>query len=108
MRWFDTVAPPTPSAPSTSTPSSSLSGVTLKDIMVQLQHMDACLDTPSDELCQVNTRVRRIARCQAKMGGYTMPSTPIAPVDESDTNDADSDDEDDGDASSPNDDEMST
>ena len=42
------------------------------------------------------------------MGGYTMPSTPVAPVDESDADDADSDDEDDGDASSPSDDEMST
>ena len=37
------------------------------------------------------------------MGGYTMPSTIVAPADESD-----SDDEDDGDASSPNDDNMST
>ena len=73
--------------------------------------MDAHLDTLSDELCQVNTRVGRIARRQAKMGGYTMPSTPVAPADESDANDdddADSDDEDDGDASSPSDDEMST
>ena len=76
--------------------------------MVQLQRMDARLDTLSDELCQVNTRVGRIARRQAEMGGYTMPSTHVAPADESDANDADSDDEDDGDASSPNDDEMST
>ena len=48
------------------------------------------------------------------MGGYTMPSTLVAPADKSDAddanddNDADSDDEDDGDASSPSDDEMST
>ena len=43
------------------------------------------------------------------MGGYTMPSTPVAPMDESDTDDdADFDDEDDGNASSPSDDEMST
>ena len=49
------------------------------------------------------------------MGGYTMPSTPVASADESDrSDDADDDDaiafddEDDGDASSPSDDEMST
>ena len=76
--------------------------------------MDAHLDTLSDELCQVNTRVGRIARRQAEMGGYTMPSTLVAPADKSDVDDAnddddaDSDDEDDGDASSPSDDEMST
>ena len=44
--------------------------VTLEDIMVQLQRMDTRLDTLSDELCQVNTRVCRIARRQAEMGGY--------------------------------------
>ena len=84
--------------------------------MVQLQRMDACLDTLNDELCQVNTHVGCIARRQAKMGGYTMPSTPVALADESDVDDADNDndnaiasnDEDDGDASSPIDDEMST
>ena len=83
--------------------------------------MDALLDTLSDELCQVNTCIGRIARRQAEMGGYTMPSTPVAPVDESDADDvaddddanfddedADFDDEDGGDASSPSNDEMST
>ena len=78
--------------------------------------MDARLDTLSDELCQVNTRVSRIAQRQAKMGGYTKPSTPVALADESDIDDVDNDndnaiasnDKDDGDASSPNDDEMST
>ena len=102
-------APPTPFAPSTSTLSSSTSGVTLEDIMAQFQGMDAHLDTLSDELCQVNTRVGRIARCQVEMGGYTMPSTPVASADESDADDATaSDDKDDGDASSPSDDKMST
>ena len=71
--------------------------------MAQLQRMDARLDILSDELCQVNTCVRCIAQCQAEMGGYTMPSTPMAPADESDA-----DDDVDGNASSPNDDEMST
>ena len=81
--------------------------------MVQLQRMDACLDTLNDELCQVNTHVGCIARRQVEMGGYTMPSTLVALADESDANDADDDattfdDEDDGDASSPSNDEMST
>ena len=49
------------SAPSTSTPSSSASGVTLKAVMAQLKCMNSRLDTLSDELCQVNTRVGRIA-----------------------------------------------
>ena len=52
---------PTPFAPSPSALSFSLSGVTLEDIMAQLQCMDAHLDTFNDELCQVNTRVGRIA-----------------------------------------------
>ena len=71
--------------------------------MAQLQRMDARLNTLSDELCQVNTCVGRIARRQAEMGGYTMPSTLVAPADKSDADDdddADSDDKDDGDASS--------
>ena len=83
--------------------------------MTHLQRMDARLDILSDELCQVNTRVGRIAQRQAEMGGYTMPSTPVASADKSDeSNSADdddattSDDEEDGDASSPSDDEMST
>ena len=42
-------------------PSSSAGGVTLEAIMAQLVCMDARLDTLSDELCQVNTRVGRIA-----------------------------------------------
>ena len=109
-RWSGTTTPPTPSAPSTSAPSSSTSEVTLEDIMAQLQHMDAHLDTLSDELCQVNTRIGRIARHQVEMGDYTTPSTPVASANESDgSNSADaSDDEDNGDASSPSNDEMST
>ena len=39
-----------------------MSGVTLEDIMAQLQRMDAHLDTFNDELCHMNTRVGRIAR----------------------------------------------
>ena len=61
-RQFGSTAPLTPSAPSISAPSSSASGVTIDVIMAQLQRMDACLDTLTNELCQVNTRVGRIAR----------------------------------------------
>ena len=65
LRQSDSAAPPsrsTPSrfAPSASVPSSS-SDVTLGDIMAQLQHMDARLDTLSTELYQVNIHVGRIA-----------------------------------------------
>ena len=73
-------------------------------------HIDAHLNTLSDELCQVNTSVGRIAWQQAAMGGftaYTSPS-PLASEDESnDGSDSDNADEDDG-ASLPSDDEMST
>ena len=61
-RWSGMAAPPTPSAPSTSDPSTSVGGVTLDAIMAQLQRMDARLDTLSLELYQVNTHVGRIAR----------------------------------------------
>ena len=46
--------------------------------------MDARLDSFSDELCQVNTRVGRIAWQQARLGGFaTSPSpSPEASVDE--------------------------
>ena len=62
-RWpqTKTVTPPTSTAPSTSASSSSAGGVTLEAIMAQLICMDARLDTLSDELCQVNTCVGRIA-----------------------------------------------
>ena len=64
LKWpqTETVTPPASSTPSTSAPSSSVGGVTLEVVMAQLQHMDAGLDTLSDELCQVNTCVGRIAR----------------------------------------------
>ena len=54
--------PPASFAPFTSAPSSSASGVTLEVIIAQFQRMDARLDTLNDELCQVNTRVGRIAQ----------------------------------------------
>ena len=44
--------------------------------MAQLVCMDARLDTLSDELCQVNTYVGRIARQQAAMGGFVASPPP--------------------------------
>ena len=77
--------------------------------MAQLQHIDACLDTLSDELCQVNTRVSHIARRQARLSGFIeFPSpSPKASEDEDDDGDSDNDDDDkDEDTSQPTDDEM--
>jgi len=76
--------------------------------MAQLMCMDAHLDTLSDELCQMNTRVGHIARQQTVMGGFTASSSPSpqALEDESDDGyDSDDADEDDG-ASSSGDEEM--
>ena len=42
--------PPAPTIPSTSTPSSSMSGVALEAVMAQLQCIDAHLDTLTTEL----------------------------------------------------------
>ena len=78
--------------------------------MAQLVRMDARLDTLSDELCQVNTRVDRIAWQQAAMGGFIVASSLSPPTSEDESDDgsgSDAADEDDG-ASLPNDDEMST
>ena len=83
--------------------------------MAQLQRMDACLDTLSTDLYQVNVRVGRIARRQATMGGFAPEATPSPPPpmasdsEDEDANDGDDDDasnHDDGDASFTN--EMST
>ena len=84
--------------------------------MAQLQRMDACLDTLSAKLYQVNVSVGCIAQRQATMGGFapeaSFPPPPVASdsdfVDEDDDDGDDDDafDYDDGDASST--DEMST
>ena len=83
--------------------------------MAQLQNMDACLDTLSTELYQVNVHVSRIARRQASMGGFTheatpSPRSPMASAfedeDDDDGDDDDASDDTDGDASSTN--KMST
>ena len=83
--------------------------------MVQLQHMDARLDTLSMKLYQVNVCVSCIARRQATMGGFApeptpSPPHPVASDSDAEDDDGDGDDvdvsDDDGDASST--DEMST
>ena len=106
-------APPTPSAPSTFAPSFSMGGVTLYTIMAQLQRMDAHLNTLSIELYQVNTRVSRIARRQARLSGFV--ESPFPPPEASEDDEAskdddyfdNDDDDEDGDASSSSADEMS-
>ena len=72
--------------------------------------MDAHLDTLSDELCQVNTHISRIARWQATMGGFTAYTSPSPPTskDESDDGFGSDDADEDKDASSPSNNEMST
>ena len=47
--------------------------------MVQLQCMDARLNTLSMELYQVNVRAGRITRRQASMGGFAPEATPLPP-----------------------------
>ena len=83
--------------------------------MVQLQRMDARLDTLSIKLYQVNIHVGRIARRQVTMGGFAPEATPLPPPpmasnsedeDDDDGDDDDASDDADGDASST--DEMST
>ena len=70
--------------------------------------LETLLETLSDELCQVNTRVGCIARRQARLGGFIeSPSPPPKASEDDDDSDNDDDDED-GDASSSNNDEMST
>ena len=78
--------------------------------MAQLQCMNACLDTLSTKLYQVNIRVGHIARWQAIIGGFvhSPPHTLEASNAEDDDDDVtDYKDDGDGDASS-SEDEMST
>ena len=82
--------------------------------MVQLQCMDACLNTLSTELYQVNIRVGCIARQQTTMGGFAPEASPSPPLVASDSEDEDDDNGDDDDTSDNSDgdvsstDEMST
>ena len=101
---LDSAAPPSrlassDSVPSTFAPSSSMSNVSLGDIMAQLQHMDARLDKLSTELYQVNIRIGRIARRQTIMGGFAPEASPPPPPMASDSEDEDDDNGEDDDAS---------
>ena len=84
----------------------------LEAVMAQLERMDARLGTLSTELYQVNTRVCRIARWQAHMGGFTASPSPspspqaLEEEDDDDGSDDDDDDDEDEDASSFGDEEM--
>ena len=73
--------------------------------------MDACLDTLSTELYQVNIRVGRIARRQVSMGGFApettpSPPSPVASEDEDDDDGDDDDASDDADRDTSSTDEM--
>ena len=73
--------------------------------------MDAHLDTLTTKMYQVNTHVSRIARCQARLGGFVESALEAFEVDEAfdDNDDFDDDDDDeDRDASSSSADKMST
>ena len=77
--------------------------------MAHYPHMDAHLDTLSDELCQVNTRVSRIARWQARLGGFVESPSPSLEASKDGDDNGDSDDhndDEDEDASSFNNNEM--
>ena len=95
--------PPASTIPSTFAPSSSSGGVTLEAITAQFQCMDARLDTLSDELCQVNTRVGRIARRQVHLGGF---AASLEAYKNEDSADGDKDEDEDEDTSSSSDKEM--
>ena len=74
--------------------------------MVQLQQMDARLDSLTNEICQVNTRVGRIACRQAHLGSF--PPSPSPSTKASANENDDVSDGEDEDASSSKDDEMTT
>ena len=100
---------PSRSALSTFAPSSSMSDVSLGDVMAQLQRMDVLLDTLSTELYQVNVHISRIARQQAIIGSFAPkafppPPSPVA----SNSKDEDDDDGDDDDASDDDDRDVSS
>ena len=103
----EALAAPPSSAPFSSTPSSSAAGgVTLNAIIEQLQRMQADfggrLDYLTNEMCQMNNQVSRIARRQARVAGLAPSPFPSPEAS------ADDVDDDEDDASSSSDDEMTT
>ena len=71
--------------------------------MVQLQRVDARINTLFTKLYQVNIHVGRIARRQAVMGGFALEASPPPPPVASEA-----EDDDDRDVSSSGTDAMST
>ena len=70
--------------------------------------MDACLDTLSTKLYQVNTRVGHIARRQAHLGDFVESLSPSPKAFEDDDDSNNDNDDEDGDVSSSSSDEMFT
>ena len=73
--------------------------------------MDACLDTLTIELYQVNSHVSRIAQLQARMGDFAASPSPSPSIEASEDEDADDgsgddDNDEDEDASSFDDDDI--
>ena len=104
---MESISPAASAVPSTSAPSSLTGDMTLEAIIAQFQHMDARLDTLSNELCQVNTHVGRITQRHARFGGFAASSSPSLEA----STDEDGDDGDNGedeDVSSSSNDEMTT
>ena len=66
--------------------------------------MDACHDTLSDELCQVNTRVGCITQWHACLDSFVESPSPSPVAFEDEDDDGDNDENED--ASSPSDDEI--
>ena len=58
--------------------------------MVQLQRMDARLNILTNEMSQVTTRVGRIARRQARLGGFVASPHPSPKASEDEDEDASS------------------
>ena len=83
-----------------------MGGVTLEAVMAQLQCMDACLDTLSTKLYQVNVRVGRIAQRLTPLPPHPVAFDSYAEDDDDDDGDDDDTSDVDRDASSI--DEMST
>ena len=91
---------------SSSAPFTFAAGGTLEANMTQLQCMNAHLDSLTNEMCQVHTRVGHIARRQARLGGFTPSPSPSPKASANEDDDAGDDENDD--ASSSSDDEMTT
>ena len=76
---------------------------------IMFQRMDACLNTLTDEISQVTTRVGRIARHQARLCGFVASSSPSPQASEDEDDDdgsGDHNDDKDKDASFSSDEEM--